>query len=155
MPYYTQTPVSIPVAALNLGDGYGVFTLRFGVQAPVCDEQGVPVGDGVQWTHQALLSPTSALQLRDMLDAAIKAWEARFGAIPAMSVSFTKNGEAPVAEIAEKECPACGGKGSVADIGVYELRTCTACEGSGKIETAPRAVTVLDLFRNKPPAPGS
>lgn len=149
---YIQSPVTIPVAALNIGDSYAGMTVRFGSLMPVTQPTGDIVGEAVQWTHQAALSPTSAVQMRDMLDAAIKGWEARFGAIPTMGVSFTKNGEAPQPEAKTEDCETCGGKGQRLDPDVGEMRRCFVCDGRGEVEMSkPSAgVSILDLFRRPP-----
>lgn len=150
---YIQSPVTIPVAALNIGDSYAGMTVRFGSLMPVTRPTGDIEGEAVQWTHQAALSPTSAVQLRDMLDAAIKGWEARFGAIPTMGVSFTKNGEAPQPEATETQtCASCGGSGSVEFL-FDELpgtSNCDVCAGRGRVAKPGAAVSILDLFRRPP-----
>lgn len=150
---YIQSPVTIPVAALNIGDSYAGMTLRFGSLMPVTRPTGDIEGEAVQWTHQAALSPTSAVQLRDMLDAAIKGWEARFGAIPTMGVSFTKNGEAPQPEATETACGVCGSTGSLIeprDDGTYGKIQCPACNGQGTVAMSMAGVSILDLFRRPP-----
>lgn len=151
MNQFVQTPVSIPVAALNIGDSYAGLTLRFGVLAPVTTQTGETVGEAVQWTHQAMLSPTSAVQLRDMLDAAIKGWEGRFGAIPVMGISFTKNGEAPQPEPRRVACQVCGGGGrSCSKDDPLDWINCEACDGLGTVPAESAAVSILEQFR-KPP----
>lgn len=147
MNQFVQTPVTIPVAAMNIGDSYAGMTLRFGSLMPVTQPTGEPVGETIQWTHQALLSPTSAVQLRDMLDAAIKGWEGRFGAIPTMSVNYTKNGEAPQPEIKTVKCRECHGVG-----GWLDGPMCEVCQGSGRITVESAAVSILEQFRKPPVA---
>ena len=76
-PTYSGSRVSVAMASMEV-------MLTFGLTRQMIDPQTGAPGNvsGIEWLASYSLSPTTALQLREVLDFILKEYQKKFGRIP-------------------------------------------------------------------------